>query len=125
MYTIFYLFTSARWVDGQWLYLLWQVLVFPVCVLGSLVGLAQALPYSELTVFWKSRSQLKHFCVFLIFFHFPCIYLFFFDSSNRLQNWAQVGAAAWPRQLLAVAEAAVCCRPGLAALSLSWPCIWA
>lgn len=83
-------------VAGQWFHLLF----FPVCVFSCLAGVAQALPYSELTVFWKSRSQLKRLCICPLFFHFPWLgfwgvcffgwlvgwFVVVFKSHNGLQN---------------------------------------
>lgn len=55
-------------------------LFFPVCVFSSLAGVAQALPYTKLMMFWKSSSRLKHFCVFLLFplsmYLWVCVFFF-------------------------------------------------
>lgn len=66
--------------------------VFPC--LGSLAGGAQALPYSEWAVFWRHRSQSKHFCCFSTFhvlIFLPNI-LSFKTSGSR----SQLEAASWP-----------------------------
>lgn len=68
MHTCVHIWTEFSYArPGRWFHLLF----FPVCAFSSLAGVAQALPCWGLTVLWKSRSQLKRFCICPLFFPFP------------------------------------------------------